>query len=103
LEDILDATDDAAALAGRGRQAFDADPLLIRSAKNVVTEIGEAAKNLGELTDQIPGVPWSAIAGMRDRTIHRYPEVDPDVLWHTITEDLPVLARTIRAFIDTRP
>lgn len=31
-----------------------------------------------------------------DRTIHRYPEVDLDVLWDTLVYDLPELERQIR-------
>jgi len=81
--------------------AFDADPLTVRAAKNIVTEIGEATKALSTATtDAIADVPWRAIAGMRDRTIHRYPEVDLDVLWDTMEHDLPQLVRRIREHID---
>ena len=37
---------------------------------------------------------------MRDRTIHRYPEVDLDVMWDTMEHDLPQLARRIRGHLD---
>lgn len=40
---------------------------------------------------------------MRDRTIHRYPEVDLDILWHTITHDLPDLADTLTQFLAEQP
>ena len=74
---------------------------MVRAAKNSVTEIGEATKALGAATtDVIPEVPWRAIAGMRDRTIHRYPEVDLDVLWDTIVHDLPELGLRIRRHLD---
>jgi uncharacterized protein with HEPN domain len=72
LDDIVAATSDAALLVQGGRAAFDADPLVVRAAKNIVAEIGEATKALSsDTTDAIAGVPWRAIAGMRDRTIHR--------------------------------
>jgi uncharacterized protein with HEPN domain len=45
-------------------------------------------------------IPWRAIAGMRDRTIHRYPEVDLDVLWDTMEHDLPHLEQQIRQHLD---
>lgn len=46
---------------------------------------------MGDLTRaEHPGVPWSA-ARMRDRLVHYYFEIDLDVLWMTITTDLPAL------------
>jgi uncharacterized protein with HEPN domain len=101
LADILVAVEDASSITERGRSAFDADPLAIRAAKNIVTEIGEASKALGGSTvDAMPDIPWRAIAGMRDRTIHRYPEVDLDLLWDTLELDLPRLGRRIRQHLD---
>lgn len=103
LTDIVAAIGDAALIVQRGRVAFDADPLIVRAAKNIVTEIGEASKGVSAATtDAMVDVPWRAIAGMRDRTIHRYPEVDLDVLWDTLEFDLPVLAGHIRAYLDRR-
>lgn len=100
LADILSAIEDSTLIVRRGRAAFDADPLTVRAAKNVVTEIGEATKALSTATtSRIPDVPWRSIAGMRDRTIHRYPDVDLDVLWDTLAHDLPDLARRIRAYL----
>ena len=101
LDDILAAVDDAGLIVRGGRTAFDADPLVVRAAKNIVTEIGEATKALSTATTEaISEVPWRALAGMRDRTIHRYPEVDLDVLWDTMEHDLPHLARQIRLHLD---
>jgi len=101
LDDILAAIADAGLIVERGRAAFDADPLVVRAAKNIVTEIGEATKALSPATtDAMPEVPWRAIAGMRDRTIHRYPEVDLDVLWDTLQFDLPELADHIATHLD---
>ncbi|MBA2575172.1 MAG: DUF86 domain-containing protein, partial [Euzebyaceae bacterium] len=34
---------------------------------------------------------WSAAARMRDRLVHHYFDVNLDVLWSTVTEDLPSL------------
>lgn len=101
LRDIAAAIADAGLIVERGRAAFEADPLVVRAAKNIVTEIGEATKALSSATtDAMPEVPWRAIAGMRDRTIHRYPEVDLDVLWDTLEFDLPELADRIAIHLD---
>lgn len=101
LADILAAVADATLIVEHGREAFEGDPLAVRAAKNIVAEIGEATTALSpDTTDAIAEVPWRAIAGMRDRTIHRYPEVDLDVLWDTLAFDLPELADQIRQHLD---
>ena len=40
---------------------------------------------------EMPAVPWSAAARTRDRLVHHYFDIDLDVLWATVTEDLPML------------
>ncbi len=40
-------------------------------------------------------VPWSAAARMRDRLIHHYFDIDLDILWATITDDLPALLEVL--------
>jgi uncharacterized protein with HEPN domain len=101
LDDIVAAAGAAALIVRRGRAVFDDDPLVVRAAKNIVTEIGEATEALSSATtDAIADVPWRAIAGMRDLTIHRYPEVDLDVLWDTMEHDLPYLEQQIRQHLE---
>ncbi len=45
----------------------------------------------------MPGVPWKAVKGMRDKMVHDYPEVDLDVLWDTLAYGLPTAHRAIGA------
>jgi uncharacterized protein with HEPN domain len=52
--------------------------------------VGEAAKAISpDGRAAIPDVPWRAAARMRDRLVHHYFDINLDVLWQTITEDLP--------------
>ena len=54
--------------------------------------LGEAAKRLSpERRSQNPDIPWRAIMGMRDRLVHGYDDVDLDLVWKTINDDLPTL------------
>lgn len=58
--------------------------------------IGEAAKRLtAAFTQSHPELPWQDMAGMRDKLIHHYLDVDIDVVWKTIEVDLPVLKNHI--------
>ena len=34
-------------------------------------------------------IPWQAIKGMRNRIVHEYGDVEFDIVYQTITEDLP--------------
>lgn len=63
----------------------------MRLALTKLVEIaGEAANHVSsELQEAHPDVPWSAAASMRDRRIHHYFDINLDVLWSTVTEDLP--------------
>jgi uncharacterized protein with HEPN domain len=99
LDDIIRAARDAAALVRRGRRRFDDDTILQRAAKNIVAEIGEAAKAVpDEILARIEGVPWKAVKGMRDKVLHDYPAVDLDILWETLRVSVPLLAERIEAY-----
>lgn len=58
----------------------------------LVEIIGEAAARVSEETRaRHAQIPWPLIVGMRNRLIHGYDEVDLQVLWETVTGDLPAL------------
>lgn len=60
--------------------------------------IGEAVKKLDKnLTIKHPEVDWSAVAGMRDLLTHHYFGVDLDLVWESVTEDLPTFKKTMKA------
>ncbi len=100
LVDILDRCQSARLIVAEGRERFEADVLLEHAAKSILTDIGEAAKNLGDLEDEIDGVPWSQVAGMRDRITHRYFDIDHDLVWDTLTIHLPQMEAAVREHLD---
>ncbi len=52
--------------------------------------VGEAAKSISPaMQASLPAVPWRAAARMRDRLIHDYFDINLDILWQTVTSDLP--------------
>lgn len=62
--------------------------------------LGEAVKRLSkEFHASHPEIPWSLIAGMRDKLIHKYNEVDLNEVWRTIQRDVPGFRRFIDAVL----
>jgi uncharacterized protein with HEPN domain len=90
---ILDAGREAIDFAkGRRRIDLDTDRKLNLSLVRLLEIIGEAARGISpEFRDAYPELPWKKMVGMRDRLIHGYYDVNLDVVWETITEDLPPL------------
>jgi uncharacterized protein with HEPN domain len=51
---------------------------------------GEAVKQIPvEVWGKYPNIPWREMAGMRDILIHQYFGVNPEVVWKTISVDVP--------------
>ncbi|MBI5719209.1 MAG: DUF86 domain-containing protein [Burkholderiales bacterium] len=44
-----------------------------------------------------PGIPWSAIVGMRNRLVHAYFDIDADVFWTAATKEIPALLPRLQA------
>jgi uncharacterized protein with HEPN domain len=38
-----------------------------------------------------PGIPWTEVISMGNRLVHAHFDVDLDILWKTVIEDLPEL------------
>ena len=59
--------------------------------------IGEATKKISkQFTQSHPEIPWQDMAGMRDKLIHDYLDVDLEVVWKTVESDLPLLKELIQ-------
>ncbi|KAA0232239.1 MAG: hypothetical protein JJLCMIEE_02810 [Acidimicrobiales bacterium] len=97
LVHLIDAAETALRFAdGRVRSDLDIDEMLRLALTKLVEIVGEAAKQVSvETREANPGVPWSAAARMRDRLVHHYFDIDLEILWKTVTEDLPALLRVV--------
>lgn len=69
----------------------------------VLIAIGETVKNLDKVTDgkllpMYTKIPWKNVMGIRDVMAHHYFEVDADVVYKVITDDLYPLSDAISYF-----
>jgi len=90
---MLDAAREAISFAaGRSRDDLDHDRMLVLEIVKDVEIIGEAAaRTTATARAAYPDVPWAQIIAMRNRLIHAYFDVDLQVVWDTVTVDLPQL------------
>lgn len=108
VEDIVEATRKIDRYtADLEYDAFVDDELTVDAVLRNFEVIGEAAKNVPEdVRDEYDEVPWSEMAGMRDKLIHGYSTVELSIVWRTVEEEIPGLKRqmeSIRAdFEDNR-
>ncbi len=93
LEDILEATSRIQAYtSGMDREAFFSDTKTLDAVIRNFIVIGEAARYLPEeVINRYPEVPWAEMGAMRNFVIHQYPEIEPQIVWDTITRNLPPL------------
>ena len=92
LRHMREAAQKLAYTVGRDRSILDRDEMRTLAVVRLVEIIGEAARAVSEPTrTQLPEISWREIVGARDRLIHGYEEVDLDILWTIVTDDLPVL------------
>ena len=96
LAEILEAIDRALEYTSDGREAFFGDPKTQDAVVRNIEIIGEAVRGLSERTRQgHPEIPWSQIAGTRDRVIHGYFNVDLEIIWEIVETELPSLRARI--------
>jgi uncharacterized protein with HEPN domain len=101
VEDILDAMNKAVnLLEGVSYSQFEADFRINFAVVRALEIIGEAAKRLpDELRQEYPDIPWRGMAGMRDRIIHGYDNVDLQIVWDVVMRDIPEIKPKIEMIL----
>ncbi|MCY3768997.1 MAG: DUF86 domain-containing protein [Gammaproteobacteria bacterium] len=77
---------------GRTRDDLESDRQLVLALVKGIEIVGEAAARMTEKTRlSRPDIPWEPIVGMRNRLVHAYFDINLDILWQTVQQDLPKL------------
>jgi uncharacterized protein with HEPN domain len=101
VEDIIDAMDKAEILLKDVTyEEFEADFRINFAAVRALEIVGEATKRLPlALRDEYPDIPWKDMAGMRDRIIHGYDNVNFQTVWDTIKQRIPLVKSQIQQIL----
>lgn len=80
---------------------FQADSMRVEACVFNLMQIGELAKE--SLSDEfklkLTTILWKQLYGMRNRIVHGYSGVNMQIVWDTISNDLPDLAKEIKAYL----
>lgn len=93
IEHMLDKGRQALALAeGKTREEYDKDLALRLALTHLIQVIGEAARRVPPaFRAKHPQIPWEGSVGMRSKIVHDYLNVDEDVVWQSVQDELPPL------------
>lgn len=101
FEDMLFyARDVLQVVEGRSEEDLEREWILAKGLERVLQNVGEAANRVSHPTRaEHPEIPWMDIIGMRHHLVHEYDDIEHEVIWKTITEDLPPLIAALEKLL----
>lgn len=77
-------------------ERYKADISFQYSCNMCIIQIGELANRVSDETkEDSKSIPWRAIKGMRNLHAHDYENVDLEIVWNTLLEDIPALKKSL--------
>lgn len=96
LDMLLAARDAQQFVHGMDKARFLTSDLHQSAAIRKLEVIGEAAGKVSRSAmDAVPEIPWRKITGMRHRLIHDYFDVNLELVWQVVQDELPSLIRAL--------
>lgn len=97
LQHMLEAAQAAITfITARDRNDFERDLALVFAVTRAIEIMGEAASKVtAETRSANSEIPWKEIIAMRNRLIHAYFDIDREILWRTVRDELPPLIVTL--------
>lgn len=86
--------------SGMSREKLTTDKVQFGGIVYYTLVIGEAAYNLSKVfKEKYNETDWQEIARMRHNLVHGYYQVDPDILWAVVKNDLPLLREQVARYL----
>jgi uncharacterized protein with HEPN domain len=101
--DVLEAIERIEKYGRGGRDEFEQNELVQVWILHHLQILGEAVNALRpELQKAHPEVPWASIVGMRNILVHQYFDIDAEIVWAVVENELPRLKALFQAILDTQ-
>jgi uncharacterized protein with HEPN domain len=85
---------------GIKKNAFLENSMMQDAVMRQIEIIGEASRHISdEFEESHPNIPWFEMRGIRNKIVHDYLEINNDVIWDTVKNDLPVLKKQIERML----
>ena len=86
-------------IEGCSREDFLKDPKTQDAVLRRLLVIGEAAAHLTPETEaRFEEIPFRKMAGLRNRVVHDYGQIDFEIIWEAVNHHLPKVRRVVSAF-----
>lgn len=101
LQDILDAIAEIESFTrGMDLDSFCRDVKTVKAVQLNFIVIGEAAAHIPDAVQQsYPEVLWQLMRAMRNRLVHVYFSIDPQIVWDTVKSDLSPLVEPLEKLL----
>jgi len=102
LDDIIESINNIESYITKlNKTQFFSNKMAVDAVVRNLEIIGEATKNIpDDYKMQHSNVDWRGMAGLRDVIIHGYFNVDLEIIWEIIQQDMPQLKKNILPLLD---
>jgi uncharacterized protein with HEPN domain len=100
LLDILDNIEKLLNYSEMTKPEFIDDEVMVSFACYKLISIGEGMKTVADkFKDQYPDIDWKNVIGMKNVLTHDYYDMNPNIVYSTIKNDLPILCEQVRKIL----
>lgn len=86
---------------GKRYEDLVADDMMYYAVVKNIEIIGEAANMLThDFISAHTETPWKMVRGMRNYIVHEYFQIDDEVIWDVVTNNLPELREQVARYIN---
>ncbi len=105
LQDMVEAADAIARfLQGTDLQCFREDEMLQSAVLLKLVIIGEAAARIDRrFRSRRSDIPWAKTIGLRNIGVHAYFAINWEIVWDTVSRDVPLLRDQIASILAESP